>query len=44
MQNKAPVIYAYPGLVELLDGERGKRPEAKLPGPGERPPTERPDL
>lgn len=39
MQNEAPVIYAYPGLTELLEGER----KASLSGPGERPPTERPD-
>ena len=44
MQNKAPVIYAYPGMVELLEGERGKPQKARLPGPGERPATERPDL
>ena len=44
MQNNAPVIYAYPGLVDLLAGERRKGPKARLPGPGERPATERPDL
>jgi hypothetical protein len=36
MQNRAPVIYAYPSLGALLDGERGTPRKAALPGPGER--------
>ena len=42
MQNDAPVVYAYPGLSELLDGEKADGRKAPLPGPGERPATERP--
>lgn len=39
MANHAPTIYAYGALEELLrDSEK-----AKLPGPGEKPVTERPD-
>lgn len=39
MQNKAPTIYAYSDEESLLsDG-----PKRPLPGPGEKPPTERPD-
>ena len=38
MQNQAPVIYAYPHVDAILaDGTK-----SPLPGPGERPPTERP--
>ena len=36
--NQAPVIYAYKNEASLLKGE----PKAPLPGPGEKPPTERP--
>jgi uncharacterized damage-inducible protein DinB len=43
MQNDAPVVYAYPGLKALLEEEHGTRRKARLPGPGERPATERPD-
>ncbi len=39
MQNQAPVIYAYPDLETLLRESTPKRP---LPGPGDKPPTERP--
>ena len=39
MQNQAPVLYAYAGLTAVRGGEA----RAPLPGPGERPPTERPD-
>ncbi len=42
MQNHAPTIYAYPSLEALLDGERSGGATAPLPGPGDRPPTERP--
>jgi uncharacterized damage-inducible protein DinB len=38
MQNHAPTIYAYPNLAALLR----QFPKTDLPGPGERPPTERP--
>jgi uncharacterized damage-inducible protein DinB len=37
--NQAPVIYAYPDLKSLLAGG----PKAALPGPGEKPVSERPD-
>ncbi|MEE8583686.1 MAG: DinB family protein [Acidobacteriota bacterium] len=39
MQNQAPTIYAYPDEDALI-ADGAKRP---LPGPGEKPPTERPD-
>ena len=41
-QNKAPIIYRYATIPELLAAEEhgGNFPE--LPGPGEKPPTERP--
>ena len=42
MQNDAPVIYAYPDLHSLLDGETSGGRKADLPGPGDRPVTERP--
>ena len=42
MQNDAPVIYAYPDSEALLEGERMGGRKAVLPGPGQRPPTERP--
>ena len=42
MRDHAPVIYAYPNIEELLAGERAGGRKAPLPGPGERPPTERP--
>jgi hypothetical protein len=43
MQNQAPVVYAYEDLESLLaslTSEAAKRP---LPGPGDKPVTERPD-
>jgi uncharacterized damage-inducible protein DinB len=43
MQHKAPTIYAYPsedGLLSGVDDESGMNP---LPGPGDHPPTERPE-
>ena len=42
MQNKAPVIYAYPDVHTLLAGEMAGGRKTTLPGPGARPPTERP--
>lgn len=42
MQNKAPVIYPYPDTATLLKEEAGERRKAPLPGPGGKPPTERP--
>ena len=44
MQNNAPVIYAYPDLESLLAGEQAAGTKTPLPGPGSKPPTERPDL
>lgn len=44
MQNNAPVIYAYPDLESLLAGEQATGAKTPLPGPGSKPPTERPDL
>jgi uncharacterized damage-inducible protein DinB len=40
--NKAPTIYAYPGVDELLAGESAGGKKSHLPGPGEKPVTERP--
>ena len=40
--NKAPVIYAYPDLNALLEGEAVGGRKAPLPGPGDSPATERP--
>ena len=42
MQNQAPTIYAYPDLEAALEGEAGGGAKRVLPGPGERPVTERP--
>ncbi len=42
MQNKAPVIYAYPDVATLLEEEAGGRRKTPLPGPGDKSPTERP--
>ena len=42
MANKAPVIYAYPDVETLLEEESGDRKKSPLPGPGDKPPTERP--
>jgi uncharacterized damage-inducible protein DinB len=42
MQNNAPVIYAYKDLESILKEEGGARRKAALPGPGDKPPTERP--
>lgn len=42
MQNKAPVIYAYPDLEAVIEEEAGPRRKAALPGPGDEASTERP--
>ena len=42
MQHHAPVIYAYPDIEALLAGETHGARKARLPGPGDTPPTERP--
>jgi hypothetical protein len=42
MQNNAPVIYAYSDLDTIIEEESGPRRKADLPGPGDKPPTERP--
>ena len=42
MQNNAPVIYAYSDLDALLFGEKAGGQKVPLPGPGDKPPTERP--
>ncbi len=42
MQNHAPTIYAYAGLESLLKGEAAGGAKAPLPGPGDKPVTERP--
>jgi hypothetical protein len=39
---KAPTIYAYSSLEALLAGEAAGGEKAALPGPGDRPATERP--
>jgi hypothetical protein len=43
MRDAAPVIYAYPGLAELLEEEAGARRKTALPEPGGRSVTERPE-
>jgi len=43
MQNQAPTIYAYPTLQALFEGEAAGGRKAKLPRPGTKPVTERPD-
>jgi len=42
MQNHAPTIYAYSSIESLLQGEASGGRKVALPGPGEKPPTERP--
>ena len=42
MQNQAPVIYPYGDPGTLLREEAGERHKNPLPGPGSKPPTERP--
>ena len=43
MQNHAPTIYSYPNLQALVEGELAGGRKARLPGPGGKPVTERPD-
>jgi hypothetical protein len=43
MQDRAPVVYAYASLAELLERETDNRNKAELPGAGARPVTERPE-
>jgi len=42
MQNHAPTIYAYPNLEALFKGETTGGAKTRLPGPGDKPVTERP--
>jgi len=42
MQNKAPVVYAYPDVDSLQREESSNRKKTTLPGPGINPVTERP--
>ena len=42
MQSQAPTIYAYPNLNALLKGEAAGGAKSPLPGPGDKPSTERP--
>jgi len=41
--NNAATIYAYPDIPSLIDGESRGGAKTALPGPGQRPSTERPD-
>ena len=43
-QNNAKTIYAYPDIESLIKGEEIGGRKAELPGPGDLPCTERPDL
>lgn len=43
MQNHAPTIYAYPSVDALIAGETSGGKKSSLPGPGAKPPTERPE-
>ncbi len=42
MQNHAPTIYAYPSVEVLLKSEAAEGAKSALPGPGQKPATERP--
>lgn len=42
-QNNAPTIYAYPNLEALIEGEAAGGAKTHLPGPGDKPCTERPE-
>jgi hypothetical protein len=42
-QNNGLTIYAYPDINSLIEGEAKGGLKAVLPGPGEKPATERPD-
>lgn len=41
-QNQAQTIYPYPNLEALIDGETAGSAKTSLPGPGDKPCTERP--
>ena len=43
-QNNALTLYAYPDITSLIEGESKGGSKAPLPGPGNKPCTERPDL
>src|SRR4249920_1131938 len=43
MQDHAPTIYPYPNLQALFEGETAGGRKSALPGPGQKPVTERPD-
>ena len=43
-QNDALTIYAYPDIQSLIEGETKGSLKSDLPGPGNRPCTERPDI
>ena len=43
-QNNAKAIYAYPDIKSLIEGESKGGLKAGLPGPGDKPCTERPDF
>jgi len=43
-QNDALTIYAYPDIQSLIEGETKGGLKSDLPGPGNRPCTERPDI
>ena len=43
MQNHAPTIYAYGSIDALISGETSGGAKSALPGPGAKPPTERPN-
>ncbi len=43
-QNNAKTIYAYPNIASLIEGETKGGQKARLPGTGNKPSTERPDL
>ena len=43
MQNHAPTIYAYSNVDALIAGESSGGTKSALPGPGAKPPTERPN-
>ena len=43
MQNQAPTIYAYDAVEKLIVGELAGGTKRKLPSPGEKPVTERPN-
>lgn len=42
-QNDASTIYPYPDIESLIEGESRGGAKAKLPGPGDKPCTERPE-